>query len=229
MCFSASVLYTNVVQDDANPELSFDGTEQKRQQTWRAHMRRRHNFEARRRDNQQSAEGAAASSSSFQSLAESVRQTAVVALLTQRGDPRTKIGHWRVKDVGGVKQACFKNQVASELCYNVALGVHYLLQKDPPEHEPDPFSYAIDVPSLGDKDSGIQPTHVPDFSFKIYKPQVFRKLRAQFGISEADFRNSLEATQQVRISACCLLHVCACRPCQRAQTEHTTVARSALV
>ena len=58
-------------------------------------------------------------------------------------------------------------------------------------------AYAIDVPSLGDKDSGIVPTHVPDFSFKIYKPNIFRRLRAQFGISEADFRNSLEATQQI--------------------------------
>ena len=179
------------------PDLSYDEAEKKRQRTWRAHMRRRREFEARKIDRASEEGQTAAASSSFQSLAESVRQTVVVALLAQEGDPRTKIGHWRVKDVGGVKQACFKNQIASELCYNIALGVHYLLQKDPPAHEPDPFSYAIDVPSLGDKDSGILPTYVPDFSFKVYKPNVFRRLRGQFGISETDFRNSLEATQQV--------------------------------
>ena len=204
----ADISETIVVTDDTQVDLKYDDAEKKRQRTWRAHMRRRHAFEERRCE-RESDERATASSSSFQSLAESVRQTVVVALLAQEGDPRTKIGHWRVKDVGGVKQACFKNQIASELCYNIALGVHYLLQKDPPEHEPDPFSYAIHVPALGDKDSGIQPTHVPDFSFKIYKPHVFRRLRAQFGISETDFRNSLEATQQVLISTCCLLCMCA--------------------
>ena len=201
----ADISESIIVPDETPPDLCYDEVEQKRQQTWRAHVRRRRDFQ-RRRALHKSDNAAATSSSSVQTLAESMRQTVVVALLAHEGDPRTKIGHWRVKDVGGVKQACFKHQVASELCYNIALGVHYLLQKDPPEHEPDPFSYAIDIPSLGDKDSGIQPTHVPDFSFKIYKPQVFRRLRAQFGISETDFRNSLEATEQVQMS--CVVGTC---------------------
>lgn len=128
------------------PTPAYDDDEQKRQATWRAHMKWRQEFEGRKADRGAAKDGGGgdnagdrSSSSSFQTLEESVRQTVVVALLAQEGDPRTKIGHWRVKDVGGVKQACFKNQVASELCYNIALGVHYLLQKDPPEHEPDPF------------------------------------------------------------------------------------------
>ena len=176
------------------PPTRYSPEELERQEGWREQMRRRRELEKRKAAKNSPRHRA---SSSFQSLEESVRQTVVVALLAQEGDPRTKIGHWRVKDVGGVRQACFKNQKATELCYNIALGVHYLLQKDPPNHEPDPFSYSIFIPSLGDKDSGIAETNVPDFSFKIYKPNLFREVRAKLGIKEADFRNSLEATQQI--------------------------------
>ena len=135
------------------------------------------------------------------SIEAAVRQSVAVALLTQGagGDTagKTKIGHWRVKEVGGVRQACYKNQLASEVCFNIALGVHYLLMKSPPQHEPDPFSFSLDIPSLGDEDSGIAATHVPDFTFKIYKPATFRRLRRQFGIDESAFRNSLEGSEAI--------------------------------
>jgi hypothetical protein len=49
----------------------------------------------------------------------------------------------------------------------------------------------------GDEAAGIAPTRVADFTFKIYKPATFRKLRKQFGISEASFRNSLEGAPPV--------------------------------
>lgn len=223
----ADISESIVVKDETPPDLCYDEAEQKRQQTWRAQMRRRREFQERRTQHE-SDNAATASSSSVQSLAESVRQTVVVALLAQEGDPRTKIGHWQVKDVGGVKQACYKHQVTEELCYNIALGVHYLLQKDPPEYEPDPFSYAIHIPSLGDKDNGIEPTHVPDFSFKVYKPHVFRRLRAQFGISETDFRNSLEATEPVRLRLSCIFSSAA-RPCLLVHTEYKRIVRLVLV
>ena len=147
-------------EGEALPTPTYDGDEQKRQALWRAQMKRRRESESRKAK-RGAANGAGAgggrgaggdderaSSSSFQTLEESVRQTVVVALLAQEGDPRTKIGHWRVKDVGGVKQACFKNQIASELCYNIALGVHYLLQKAPPDHEPDPFCEPSPAPTM---------------------------------------------------------------------------------
>lgn len=50
--------------------------------------------------------------------------------------------------MNGIRQPCFKNQICSELTFNLALGVHYLLMKSPPQHEPDPFSFALDIPSL---------------------------------------------------------------------------------
>ena len=132
-----------------------------------------------------------------QTIESAVRQSVAVTLLAQGESGRTKIGHWRVKEVNGVRQPCFKNQLASEVCFNIALGVHYLLLKSPPQHEPDPFSFALDIPSLGDKESGITPTHVPDFTFKIYKPTTFRNLRKQFQISESDFRHSLEGAEAI--------------------------------
>ena len=51
------------------------------------------------------------------------------------------------------------------------------------------------LPIQGDQAAGIAPTKVADFTFKIYKPATFRKLRKQFGISEAAFRNSLEGAR----------------------------------